>query len=110
MEMQVNSRLENIGTRRKIWRSKSNSIEKTDMDLLLRKNGLMLKKTTGNAWNRLTLFQFITQISGWTYVLKLLIIVFFIDDESEWNHYLGDWSLAVGKSNILHENTNTSSI
>ncbi len=104
--MQVNSRLRKIRTRGKISFSKSKSIEKADFKLLLRKNGLMLKKLTGNIWNRLTTYQFFTQIFGWIYVLKSLAILFLIDDQSEWNHYLGDWSKAVGKSNILHKNTN----
>jgi len=98
--------LRNIRTRGKISFSKSKSIEKADFKLLLRKNGLMLKNSTGNIWNRLTKFQFFTQIFGWTYVVKSLAILFLIDDQSEWNHYLGDWSPAVSKSNILHANTN----
>jgi len=68
-----------------------------DMTLILRKNGLMVKEISGNGWKRLTLFQWLTQISGWIYVFKTVILVFYIDYGSEWNHYLGDYSPSIGK-------------
>jgi hypothetical protein len=94
MEIEMDSRVQ---TRGNVTCSNSKNIKKINMELLLRKNGLIVKDKSEIGWNRLTLFQWSTQISGWLYVCKSLAFAFLIDDESEWNYYLGDWSAAIGK-------------
>ena len=71
-----------------------------NVKLELKKNGLIVNESSreGNhLWNRLILFQWLTLISGWTYVIKAFVTVFFIDEHSQWNRYLGEWSPAIGK-------------
>jgi hypothetical protein len=66
----------------------------------LRKYGLIGYERSGqevHVWNRITLFQWITQIFTWIFVIKAIVTVFVIDDDSEWIYYLGDISPVIGK-------------
>jgi len=86
--------------------SRQKIVRKLDMKLKMRRYGLIGYENSGqevNIWKRLTLFQWITQIFIWLFVIKAFWTVFLIDDESEWNYYLGDISPAIGKQ-IKREN------
>ncbi len=85
-----------------------NQVQKTDVKSILDKNGWFVKQrqselSSGHQiWSRLTPFQWLTQISGWLYAIKAFVTIFLIDEHSEWNHYLGDFAPAFGKSNLLN--------
>ncbi len=86
---------------------RKNPVAKIDVEAMLDQGGWFVKprKSSGHQFrNRLTLYQWFTQIFGWLFIFKSLVTVFLIDDDSEWNHYLGDFSPAFGKlmSNINH--------
>jgi hypothetical protein len=69
-----------------------------NMELFLKKYGWIIEeKTTSNTLNRLTFLQWIIQLSGWIYIVKTFVLIFLIDDQSEWNYFLGDFSPAVSK-------------
>ena len=79
-------------------------VENVDVKLMLDKKGWFVKQRQSSEhqiWSRITPFQWLTQISGWLFVIKALITIFLIDEHSEWNHYLGDYSPAFSKSIIL---------
>jgi len=68
---------------------------------MLDKKGWFVKKRQSSGhqiWSRITPFQWLIQISGWLYVIKAVVTIFLIDEHSEWNHYLGDFSPAFSKS------------
>jgi hypothetical protein len=77
---------------------------KVDVKSILYKKGWFIKQRQSSGhkiWSRINLIQWLTQISGWVYVIKALVTIFLIDEHSEWNHYLGDYTPAFGKSNLL---------
>jgi len=74
-----------------------------DVKSILDKNGWFIKqkKSSGHQiWSLITPFQWLTQICGWLYVIKAFVTIFLIEEHSEWNHYLGDFTPAFGKSNL----------
>jgi len=77
------------------------SVRKVNVKLILQNKGWFMRERQNNCgknpWNNPTLIQFLTQISGWFFVVKGFILVFLIDDQSDWNHYLGDYSPGMGK-------------
>jgi hypothetical protein len=80
---------------------KSKVIPNKDVKLLLKKYGLIVHDESNNQldiWNRLTLFQWFTQIFGWIYVIKGFTMSFLLEDQSEWKHYFGDFSPVISKS------------
>jgi len=84
------------------------SVGKLNVKLILQKKGWFMRERQNNyvknPWNNPTLIQWLTQISGWVYVIKTFIIIFFIDDQSDWNHYLGEFSPAISKLIKFHLN------
>ncbi len=78
----------------------SESIENIDCLKMLNSKGWFLSERTSSGlkfWNRLTLFQWWGLISGWILAIKAFVTVF-IDDQSKWNYYLGDFSSGMSKS------------
>jgi hypothetical protein len=78
----------------------SKPIENIDCLKMLKSKGWFVNKRTSSgfqSWNRLTLFQWWALISGWILAIKAFVTVFLIDDQSEWNYYLGDFSPAMSE-------------
>ncbi len=77
------------------------SVRQVNVKLILQNKGWFMRERHNNCgknpWNNPTLIQCLTQISGWFFVVKGFILIFLIDDQSDWNHYLGDYSRAMGK-------------
>ncbi len=85
---------------------RQNPVSKIDVKSILDGGGWFVKSRPSQSpgrqfWARLTLYQCFTQLFGWIYIFKSLVTVFLIDDDSEWNHYLGDFSSAFGKLNSI---------
>jgi hypothetical protein len=110
--MQENKREINYSSRLKPIMVKpsqgSESIENIDYLKMLKSKGWFLKERTSSglkSLNRLTLFQWWALISGWILAIKAFVTVFLIDDQSEWNYYLGDFSPGMSKSIQLNHDS-----
>jgi hypothetical protein len=86
----------------------SESIENNYCLKMLKSKGWFLSKKTSSglqSLNRLTLFQWWALTSGWIVAIKAFVTVFLIDDQSEWNYYLGDFSPGMSKSIQLNHDS-----
>jgi len=84
---------------RQFFRAKK--VEKIDVELILEKKGWFVrerqlsKNDVWKLWNRLV--QWLPILCGWILAIKTYALIFVIDDDSEWNHYLGDFSPGMSK-------------
>ncbi len=84
--------------KRKYVREKQ--VHEIDVQLILKKKGWFVREGQSSGhhlWNRLSMWQWFIQLCGWIYAIKAFAMVFLVDDNSEWNHYLGDISPIIGE-------------